>query len=120
MTSHALQFWDQNAGHFDLGGRGLYDTGYSGWALKLARWMFSVMGVGEDVKRMCEATTIEEQVKVYKEKVCVYQRFLTTDSTGNVASMDCQNIGCKSYLPVENIGSSDEPGLHLTLQADER
>lgn len=69
LSSHALQFWVQNAGHFDLKGKGLYETGYSGWALKLAKWLFKCMGVSEDVKRMCQATTIEEQVNLYKTKV---------------------------------------------------
>jgi betaine lipid synthase len=47
----------------------LYETGYSGWALKLARWLFAFMGVTEDVKKMCEATTMEEQIKLYEDKV---------------------------------------------------
>jgi betaine lipid synthase len=69
LTSHALQFWVQNAGHFEPQGKGLYETGYSGWALKLARWLFAFMGVTEDVKKMCEATTMEEQIKLYEDKV---------------------------------------------------
>ena len=69
LSSHALQFWVQNAGHFDLKGKGLYETGYSGWALKLAKWLFRCMGVSKDVKQMCQATTIEEQVQIYKTKV---------------------------------------------------
>jgi betaine lipid synthase len=77
MTSHALQFWVQNAGHFDMGGRGLYETGYSGWALRLARWVFTFMGVSDDVKRLCQATTIDEQVKIWEEKVCPLSCTLT-------------------------------------------
>ena len=69
LSSHALQFWVQNADHFKLEGKGLYETGYSGWALKLARWLFTAMGVTEDVKKMCNATTIEEQVEIYEKKV---------------------------------------------------
>jgi betaine lipid synthase len=69
LTSHALQFWVQNVDHFNVQGRGLYETGYSGWGLKLARWLFGAMGVTEDVKRMCEVSTIKEQVKIYEEKV---------------------------------------------------
>ena len=69
LSSHALQFWVQNADHFKLEEKGLYETGYSGWALKLARWLFTVMGVTEDVKKMCNATTIEEQVEIYEKKV---------------------------------------------------
>ena len=69
LSSHALQFWVQNAGHFDPKGKGLYETGHSGWALKLAKWLFRFMGVSEDVKQMCQATTIEEQVQIYETKV---------------------------------------------------
>ena len=69
LTSHALQFWVQNVDHFNVQGKGLYETGYSGWGLKLARWLFGVMGVTEDIKRMCETSTIKEQVKIYEEKV---------------------------------------------------
>jgi betaine lipid synthase len=69
LTSHALQFWVQNANNFNPNGKGLYETGYSGWALKLARWLFKVMGITEDIKRMCESNTIEEQVKIYEDKV---------------------------------------------------
>jgi betaine lipid synthase len=69
LTSHALQFWVQNANNFNPNGKGLYETGYSGWALKLARWLFKVMGITKDIKRMCESNTIEEQVKIYEDKV---------------------------------------------------
>ena len=69
LSSHALQFWVQNARNFDPKGKGLYETGYSGWALKFARWLFAFMGVTDDVKNMCAATMIEDQVKIYEEKV---------------------------------------------------
>jgi betaine lipid synthase len=69
LSSHALQFWVQNASHFDVNGKGLYETGYSGWALKLGRYLFAVMGVAEDVTKMCEATTVEDQVAIYEAKV---------------------------------------------------
>lgn len=68
LSSHALQFWVQNAGHFDPRGKGLYETGYSGWALRFARWLFGTMGVSEDVKKMCEVGTIEEQIRIYEDK----------------------------------------------------
>jgi len=47
----------------------LYETGYSGWALKLGRYLFACMGVSEDVTKMCAATTIEDQVAIYEAKV---------------------------------------------------
>lgn len=69
LSSHALQFWVQNAGHFEPKGKGLYETGYSGWAMKLARWVFSAMGVSKEVQQMCSATTIDAQVKIWEKKV---------------------------------------------------
>lgn len=72
MTSHALQFWDQNARNFDIKSEGLYHTGYSGWALKLAKWAFALVGVTDDVKKMCESTTIAKQVEVYEAKVIFF------------------------------------------------
>jgi betaine lipid synthase len=72
LSSHALQFWVQNAGHFDVRGKGLYESGYSGWALKLARWLFKFMGISEDVKKLCSATTISEQVEIYETKVYLF------------------------------------------------
>jgi betaine lipid synthase len=69
LSSHALQFWVQNAGNFDAKKNGLYETGYSGWALKLAKWLFKFIGISEDVKKMCSVTKIEEQIKIYETKV---------------------------------------------------
>jgi betaine lipid synthase len=69
LSSHALQFWVQNVGRFDPSRKGLYDTGFSGWAIKLGRWLFAYMGVSEDVKKMCSATTIKEQTEIYEAKV---------------------------------------------------
>ena len=71
LSSHALQFWVHNASHFDPKGKGLYETGYSGWAVKFARWLFGIMNVKEDVKKMCEATTLEGQIEIYESKVLV-------------------------------------------------
>lgn len=89
LTSHALQFWVHNAKHFDVNGMGLYDTGFSGWAIKFARWVFATMGLQTDVKRMCEATSIEEQVKIYEEKVDYTKAKLTIAAPGALASVDC-------------------------------
>ncbi len=46
-----------------------YLQGYSGWALRLARVLFSVFGVAEDVRRLCEADTIAEQDKIWQTRV---------------------------------------------------
>jgi betaine lipid synthase len=90
LSSHALQFWVHNARHFDAAGKGLYDSGYSGWALKLARWLFAMMGVTEDVKKMCEATTVEEQVEIYEAKARSSSEWLLiTDPSSSSTSLDC-------------------------------
>ncbi len=46
-----------------------YLRGYSGWALRLARVLFSVFGVAEDVRRLCEAETIAEQDEIWQTRV---------------------------------------------------
>jgi len=91
MSSHALQFWVQNAENFNPNGSGLYESGYSGWA-KLTKWLFGFMGVSEDVKRMCQSTTIEEQTEIYETKVFSPIQVLTTDTPGAFTSLDCKNI----------------------------
>lgn len=70
MSSHAFQFWiAEGKKTFDPSGYGLYDTGSTRWALRLARWLFKVCGVSEDVKRLCKAKTMEEQKAIWIKKI---------------------------------------------------
>lgn len=46
-----------------------YLRGYSGWALRLARLLFSLFGVSADVQRLCNADTLAEQQRIWDERV---------------------------------------------------
>jgi betaine lipid synthase len=116
LSSHALQFWVHNANNFDARGKGLYESGYSGWALRLARWVFGVMGVSDDVKRMCEAATVDEQFEIYEAKVSIScSAYLHPDSPGSPTSLACEIIGCQPHLPLEDFGCTYQPGLYHNL-----
>lgn len=70
MSSEALQFWmDKGPDAFDPRGRGFYDTGLTRWALRLAKMAFAVFGASRHVQQLCECTTMEEQQRVWREKV---------------------------------------------------
>lgn len=66
LSSIAYQFWRRNDDAFSSG---FYLRGYSGWALRLARFVFSVAGVSQDVERLCDCDTLEEQEHIWKEKL---------------------------------------------------
>jgi betaine lipid synthase len=70
MSSHALQYWARTGPKaFDPKGKGLYDTGSSRWALRLARWVFTVFGVQEHVVRLCNAKTMKEQAEIWQQNI---------------------------------------------------
>jgi betaine lipid synthase len=66
LSSNAYQFWRINDDAFSTS---FYHRGYSGWALRLAQFLFRMAGVSEDVKTMCEADSLEEQARIWKEKL---------------------------------------------------
>lgn len=66
MSSSAYQFWQINSDAFSSS---FYLSGYSGWALRVAKVIFKLARVEHDVKRLCECDTLEEQVKIWKEKL---------------------------------------------------
>ncbi|KAG8708678.1 hypothetical protein FRC09_001099 [Ceratobasidium sp. 395] len=63
LSSAAYQFWKANGNAFDSS---FYMRGYSGWALQWALWLGGVLG---DARRMCNADTIEEQERIWREKL---------------------------------------------------
>ncbi|KAG7860306.1 hypothetical protein KL939_001792 [Ogataea angusta] len=70
MSSNAFQYWYANGEKtFDVNGRGLYDTGFSKWALRMARYVFKICGVTSEVEDLCAATTIEEQKRIWDEDI---------------------------------------------------
>lgn len=64
MSSAAYQFWHINA---DLFASSFYLSGYSGWALRLAQFIFRLARVDKYVLELCESNTIQEQSRIWKE-----------------------------------------------------
>ncbi|THH30331.1 hypothetical protein EUX98_g3843 [Antrodiella citrinella] len=66
LSSLCYQFWRINSHMFH---KSFYMSGYSGWALRLAQWIFRIAGVQEDVRLMCEAGSIPEQERIWREAI---------------------------------------------------
>lgn len=66
LSSLCYQFWRINAHMFDTA---FYTSGYSGWAIRLASWIFKIAGVESDVKLLCEAPSIQEQERIWREAI---------------------------------------------------
>ncbi|KAK7472614.1 hypothetical protein VKT23_000727 [Stygiomarasmius scandens] len=66
LSSSAYQFWRINSEAFSSS---FYLHGYSGWALRLAKFVFRLAGVTEDVERICNCDTLEEQVDIWETKL---------------------------------------------------
>lgn len=66
LSSVAYQFWRLNDDAFSSA---FYLRGYSGWALRLARLVFSLAGVSADVEALCNSDTLEEQQKIWEGKL---------------------------------------------------
>lgn len=69
LSSSAYQFWRINVGAFTTLSKPFYLHGYSGWALRLARFLFTIAGVGKHVQRLCECETLDEQVEIWQTKL---------------------------------------------------
>jgi betaine lipid synthase len=66
LSSPAYQFWRVNDTAFSSS---FYLRGYSGWALRLAKTLFRLAGVAKEVERLCDTDSIEEQGRIWKEKM---------------------------------------------------
>ncbi|KAG2064754.1 hypothetical protein BDR04DRAFT_1234922 [Suillus decipiens] len=66
LSSIAYQFWHINDDAFS---KAFYLKGYSGWALRLARVIFSIAGVSKDVETLCNAASIAQQEQIWHEKL---------------------------------------------------
>lgn len=70
LSSNAFQYWYENGDKaFNPNGQGLYDTGFTKWALRLARWIFTITNITDEVSMLCAATSLKEQRRVWDEKV---------------------------------------------------
>lgn len=86
MSSNAFQFWmDKGQATFDPSGKGLYDTGSTRWALRLAKVVFSVFGVNHYIDELCSCTSLKTQIEVWKNKVkpALFNPFVATLLVGN-------------------------------------
>ncbi|KAJ7497210.1 hypothetical protein FB451DRAFT_1458187 [Mycena latifolia] len=66
LSSSAYQFWRINAQSFSSS---FYLRGYSGWALRLASYIFRLAGVSKDVEALCNADTLEQQEDIWRRKL---------------------------------------------------
>ncbi|ORY85942.1 hypothetical protein BCR35DRAFT_302535 [Leucosporidium creatinivorum] len=66
LTSHAYQFWRKNDQAF---ASCFYLRGYSGWALRLAKFAIAFGGISKEVKAFCKAPTLAEQTAIWEKKL---------------------------------------------------
>ncbi|KAI7850522.1 hypothetical protein BDC45DRAFT_517852 [Circinella umbellata] len=66
LSSYAFQYWSQHSDRFT---QQFYKTGYSGLALVIFEWWSRAAGITKDVERMCNAATIEEQERIWQQRV---------------------------------------------------
>lgn len=86
LSSNNFQYWVQRGDKtFNPKGEGLYNTGSTRWAIRLARWTFKFFGVTKYVKQLCEATTMEQQRKIWDNhiKPTLFNPFVATLMVGN-------------------------------------
>ena len=60
LSSQAFQFWLNRTGRF-TSSRGFYETGGSGNAIKMVRWLSWISGIGSELRRFSESRTLNEQ-----------------------------------------------------------
>ena len=66
MSGHALQYW-LNHTHIFTSGRGLYESGGSGLAVKVVRWLFKLFGLTSTVRTFCSVETLNEQREMWPQ-----------------------------------------------------
>ncbi|KAJ7680239.1 hypothetical protein DFH06DRAFT_408282 [Mycena polygramma] len=66
LSSSAYQFWRINDQSFSSS---FYLRGYSGWALRLAGFIFRFAGVSKDIKALCSADTLNQQEEIWRRKL---------------------------------------------------
>lgn len=70
LSSQAFDYWlHVGPSTFDSAGKGLYFTGGSRHALKLIAWLGSLLGVRNDMRRLCEVSTLAEQREIWTKRV---------------------------------------------------
>ncbi|GEQ67573.1 hypothetical protein JCM33374_g1238 [Metschnikowia sp. JCM 33374] len=69
MSSNSFQYWMDKEKTFDVKGKGLYDTGFSRWALRLAKAVFAIFGVGNQIDELCSCTNMKDQIRIWQTKI---------------------------------------------------
>lgn len=70
ISSNALQFWFERGDKtFNPNGNGLYDTGATRWALRIAKLIFTICGVNKYVKQLSECKDLQQQRKIWDFKL---------------------------------------------------
>lgn len=66
LSSTAFQFWYENGDRI-FSGKGLYNTGSTRWALRLASSLFKIAGVGGKVEEFCHAPSMDVQIQIWEQ-----------------------------------------------------
>ena len=70
LSSQAFDYWlHAGPSTFNPTGKGLYFTGGSRHALRLVAWLGSLLGVRNDMRRLCESQTLNEQREIWHKRV---------------------------------------------------
>ncbi|CBX91144.1 hypothetical protein IAQ61_002607 [Plenodomus lingam] len=87
LSSEAFQFWLHNGPSVfaSPSSKGLYYSGGSGNALSAAVWLFRLLGMSADVKKLCAAQTLNEQREIWQRsiKTVLHSKILTWAILGN-------------------------------------
>lgn len=66
LSSQAFQYWLEHADTFtSASGHGLYETGGSRHAIRMVRWLCNMFGLQGEVRKLCEAQTLQEQNEIW-------------------------------------------------------
>lgn len=86
ISSNGFQYWfERGEATFSPNGNGLYDTGSTRWALRLAKYIFKLFGVSDDIDQLCECQTMQQQQKIWNDKIkpALFNPFVATLMVGN-------------------------------------
>lgn len=84
LSSNSFQYWSDK-GEKTFKGRGLYDTGSTRWALRLARAVFTFFGINRDIDELCSCTNLKDQIRIWNTKIkpTLFNPFVATLLVGN-------------------------------------
>lgn len=81
MSSAAFQYWLQAGPNVfsSASSKGLYYSGGSGNALTLIGWLFRILNLTPEVRRLCAAQTLNEQREIWRKslKAVLHSKLLT-------------------------------------------